>query len=144
MRKHNINNDASVLINHSEYFTSCCESARVKYINMKEHNTNNNASALIEHNAYFAWKCESINIACVNTSEHNVKNNASVQEKRNNSVKKNHEDAYNDINFQKEESVMSILINLRDFKAMFVVNNDRAVNNKIVFNEFNEKKNMQR
>ncbi len=35
---------------------------------------------------------------------------------------------------------MSILINLRDFKAMFVVNNDRAVNNKIVFNKFNEKR----
>ncbi len=35
---------------------------------------------------------------------------------------------------------MSILINLRDFKAMFVVNNDRAINNKIVFNEFNEKR----
>ncbi len=35
---------------------------------------------------------------------------------------------------------MSILINLRDFKVMFVVNNDRAINNKIVFNEFNEKR----
>ncbi len=35
---------------------------------------------------------------------------------------------------------MSILVNLRDFKAMFVVNNNRAVNNKIVFNEFNEKR----
>ncbi len=35
---------------------------------------------------------------------------------------------------------MSILINLRDFKVMFVVNNNRAVNNKIVFNEFNEKR----
>ncbi len=35
---------------------------------------------------------------------------------------------------------MSILINLRDFKAMFAINNDRAINNKIVFNEFNEKK----
>ncbi len=35
---------------------------------------------------------------------------------------------------------MSILVDLRDFKAMFVVNNDRAVNNKIVFNEFNEKR----
>ncbi len=35
---------------------------------------------------------------------------------------------------------MSILINLRDFKAMFVVNDDRAINSKIVFNEFNEKR----
>ena len=36
---------------------------------------------------------------------------------------------------------MSILINLRDFKAMFAINNDRVIiNNKIVFNEFNEKK----
>ncbi len=35
---------------------------------------------------------------------------------------------------------MSILVNLRDFKAMFAINNDRAINNKIVFNEFNEKR----
>ncbi len=35
---------------------------------------------------------------------------------------------------------MSILINLRDFKAMFAINNDRVINNKIVFNEFNEKR----
>ncbi len=52
MRKHNINNDASALINHSAYFTSCYESARVKYINMRKHNINNDASALIEHSAY--------------------------------------------------------------------------------------------
>ena len=32
---------------------------------------------------------------------------------------------------------MSTLVNLRNFKAIFVVNNDRAINNKIVFNEFN-------
>ncbi len=35
---------------------------------------------------------------------------------------------------------MSILINLRDFKAMFAINNDRVINSKIVFNEFNEKR----
>ncbi len=35
---------------------------------------------------------------------------------------------------------MSILINLRDFKVVFAVNNDRVVNSKIVFNEFNEKR----
>ncbi len=35
---------------------------------------------------------------------------------------------------------MSILVDLRDFKAMFVVNNDHVINNKIVFNEFNEKR----
>ncbi len=35
---------------------------------------------------------------------------------------------------------MSILINLRNFKVMFAINNDRAVNSKIVFNEFNGKK----
>ncbi len=35
---------------------------------------------------------------------------------------------------------MSILINLRDFKAMFAINNDRVINNKIVFNEFNKKR----
>ncbi len=35
---------------------------------------------------------------------------------------------------------MSILINLRNFKAMFAINNNRAINSKIVFNEFNEKK----
>ncbi len=35
---------------------------------------------------------------------------------------------------------MSILINLRNFKAMFAINDDHAINNKIVFNEFNEKK----
>jgi len=53
MRKHNTDNDASVLINHSAYFTSCYESARAKYINMRKHNINNDASALIEHSAYF-------------------------------------------------------------------------------------------
>ena len=53
IRKHSINNDASVLINHSAYFTSCCESARVKYINMRKHNINNDASTLIKHSAYF-------------------------------------------------------------------------------------------
>ncbi len=31
-------------------------------------------------------------------------------------------------------------MNLRNFKAMFTINNDRAINNKIVFNKFNEKK----
>ena len=35
---------------------------------------------------------------------------------------------------------MRILVNLRDFKAMFAINNDRAINNKIVFNKFNEKR----
>ncbi len=35
---------------------------------------------------------------------------------------------------------MNILINLRNFKAMFAINNNRVINNKIVFNEFNEKK----
>ncbi len=35
---------------------------------------------------------------------------------------------------------MSILIDLRDFKAMFAINNNCAINNKIVFNEFNEKR----
>ncbi len=35
---------------------------------------------------------------------------------------------------------MSILINLRDFKAMFAINNDCVINNKIVFNKFNEKR----
>ncbi len=53
MKEHNINNNTSALINYSAYFTSCYESARVKYINMKKHNTNNDASALIKHNAYF-------------------------------------------------------------------------------------------
>ncbi len=53
MKEHNTNNDASVLINYSAYFTSCYESARVKYINIRKHNTNNNASALIKYNAYF-------------------------------------------------------------------------------------------
>ncbi len=107
---------------------------------MRKHSINNDASALIEHSAYSAWKYESINIAYVNTSKHNAESNASVQEKRSNNVKKNHEDAYNDINFQREKSAMSILVNLRDFKAMFVVNDDRVINNKIVFNEFNEKR----
>ncbi len=54
MRKHSINNDASVLINYSAYFTSCYESAHVKYINMRKYNTNNDASALIKHSAYSA------------------------------------------------------------------------------------------
>ncbi len=53
MKKHSINNNASVLINYSAYFTLCYESARVKYINMKKHNTNNNASVLIKYSAYF-------------------------------------------------------------------------------------------
>ncbi len=53
MKKHNTNNNASALINYSAYFTSCYESARVKYVNMRKHNINNNASALIKHNAYF-------------------------------------------------------------------------------------------
>ncbi len=35
---------------------------------------------------------------------------------------------------------MSILINLRHFKAMFAINNDRVINSKIVFNKFNEKR----
>ena len=35
---------------------------------------------------------------------------------------------------------MSILINLRNFKAMFAINNDRVINNKIIFNKFNEKR----
>ncbi len=35
---------------------------------------------------------------------------------------------------------MSILINLRDFKTMFAINNDRIINSKIVFNKFNEKR----
>ncbi len=35
---------------------------------------------------------------------------------------------------------MSILINLRDFKVMFAINNDRVINSKIVFNKFNEKR----
>ncbi len=140
MRKHSINNNASALINYSAYFTSCCESARVKYINMRKHNTDSDTSALIKHNAYFTWKCESTNVAYVNTSKHNAESNASAQEERNNNVKKNHEGAYNDINSQREESVMSTLVNLRNFKAIFVVNNDRAINNKIVFNEFNEKR----
>ncbi len=53
MKKHNTNNNASVLINHNAYFTSCYESARVKYINMRKNNTNNDTSALIKHDAYF-------------------------------------------------------------------------------------------
>ncbi len=53
MKKRNTNNNASALINYSAYFTSCCESARVKYINMKKYNINNDASVLIKHNAYF-------------------------------------------------------------------------------------------
>ncbi len=53
MKEHNTNNDASALINYSAYFTSCCESGRVKYINIRKHNINNNASALIKHSAYF-------------------------------------------------------------------------------------------
>ena len=53
MKKHNTNNNASALINYSAYFTSCYESARVKYINMRKHSINNDASALIEHSAYF-------------------------------------------------------------------------------------------
>ncbi len=35
---------------------------------------------------------------------------------------------------------MSILVDLRDFKAMFAVNNNRVINDKIVFNEFNKKR----
>ncbi len=35
---------------------------------------------------------------------------------------------------------MSILINLRNFKVIFVVNDDHVINNKIVFDEFNEKR----
>ncbi len=35
---------------------------------------------------------------------------------------------------------MNILINLRNFKAIFAINNDRVINNKIVFNKFNEKR----
>ncbi len=35
---------------------------------------------------------------------------------------------------------MSILIDLRNFKVMFAINNDRVINIKIVFNEFNEKR----
>ena len=35
---------------------------------------------------------------------------------------------------------MNILINLRNFKAMFAINNNRVINNKIVFNKFNGKK----
>ncbi len=35
---------------------------------------------------------------------------------------------------------MSILINLRDFKAIFAINDDRVINNKIVFNKFNKKR----
>ncbi len=35
---------------------------------------------------------------------------------------------------------MRTLINLRIFKAMFAINNDHVINNKIVFNKFNEKK----
>ncbi len=53
MRKHSTNNDASVLINYNAYFTSCYESARVKYINIRKHNINNDASALIKHSVYF-------------------------------------------------------------------------------------------
>ncbi len=53
MRKHSINNNASALINYSAYFTSCYESAYVKYVNIRKHNTNNNASVLIKHNVYF-------------------------------------------------------------------------------------------
>ncbi len=34
---------------------------------------------------------------------------------------------------------MSILINLRNFKAMFAINNDRVINNKIVFNKLKKK-----
>ncbi len=140
MRKHSTDNDASALINHNAYFTSCYESARVKYANIRKHSTDSDANALIEHSAYSAWKSESTDVACVNTSEHSAESNASAQEERSNNVKKNHEGAYNDINFQREESVMSILINLRDFKAMFAVNNDRVINSKIVFNEFTEKR----
>ncbi len=53
MRKHSTDNDASALINYSAYFTSCYESARAKYVNIRKHNINNDASALIEHSAYF-------------------------------------------------------------------------------------------
>ncbi len=35
---------------------------------------------------------------------------------------------------------MSILINLRNFKTIFAINNDRVINNKIIFNKFNEKR----
>jgi len=99
MRKHSINNNASALINYSAYFTSCYESAYVKYVNIRKHNTNNNASVLIKHNVYFTWKYESTNIIYINTSKYNVKSNASIQKEKGNNVKKNHEDAYNDINF---------------------------------------------
>ncbi len=98
MRKHSINNDASVLINHSAYFTSCYESAHAKYINIRKHSTDNNASALINYSAYFTSCYESARVKYINMSEHNVKSNASIQEKRSNNVKKNHEDAYNNIN----------------------------------------------
>ncbi len=54
MRKHNTNSDASALINYNAYFTSCYESARAKYINIRKYNTNNNASVLIKHSAYSA------------------------------------------------------------------------------------------
>ncbi len=35
---------------------------------------------------------------------------------------------------------MSILINLRDFKVIFAINNNYIINNKIVLNKFNEKR----
>ncbi len=53
MKEHNTDNNASALINYSVYFTSCCESARVKYINIRKHNINSNVSVLIKHSAYF-------------------------------------------------------------------------------------------
>ncbi len=140
MRKHSTDSDASALINYSAYFTSCYESARVKYANMRKYSTDSDASALIKHSAYSAWKSENTDVAYVNTSEHSAESNASAQEKRSNNVKKNHEGAYNDINFQREESAMSILVNLRDFKAMFAINDNYVINSKIVFNEFNEKR----
>ncbi len=54
MKKHNTDINASALINYSAYFTSCYESARAKYVNIRKHNINSNASALIKHSAYSA------------------------------------------------------------------------------------------
>ncbi len=38
------------------------------------------------------------------------------------------------------EHFVDVVISLYDFKAMFVINDDHAVNSLIIFNEFNEER----
>jgi len=45
MRKHSIDNDASVLIEYIEHFAQECESACVTYADTREHSAKSDASA---------------------------------------------------------------------------------------------------